>query len=139
MNEGNSVTDMEALAAQVRGALGEEDLSAFAELLHPDVQWGPPGVRRATCRNRRDVLAWYARSAEAGMRAEVSDVTVLGDRLLVSLVVQRPDGVDERGAAASRWQILTVAEGQIVDIAGFESRDEAVTFAVRPLPTRRRR
>ncbi|MGA2521139.1 MAG: nuclear transport factor 2 family protein [Acidimicrobiales bacterium] len=134
-----SVTTMEALAAQVRVALGEADLSAYAELLHPDVHWGPPGARRATCRNRGDVLAWYGKGKEAGVRADVSDVVVLGDRLLVSLMVRGAAGAEQSGPAVPRWQVLTVEGAHIVDIVGFDDRDEAVAFAGEPPSTPGRR
>ena len=120
---------MDELARQVRTALDGGDLSSFRSLLDPDVTWGAPGARQPSCRNRDQVLAWYERGREAGTRAEVSDVSVLGDRLLVTMTVHGTAGAEDRGGAALRWQVLTVRDGRIVDIAGFDDRVDATAFA----------
>ncbi len=113
---------MDDIAAQVRMALVAEDPSAFAELLDPDVTWGPPGASNPGCKNRNQVLAWYQRGREAGVRGSVFDVEVLGDRLLVSMSVRGTENARERGGAALRFQVLTVRNGRIVDIVGFDDK-----------------
>lgn len=118
---------MQRLAEQVAGALEAADLSAYRELLHPDVRWGAPDAKRPSCRNRDQVLAWYQRGRESGVRASVTEVEVLGDRLLVGLTVRGGQGDDEGGAP--RWQVLTVSDGRVVDIVGFDDRAEAVARA----------
>jgi len=120
---------MEALAKQVRAALESANLSAFSDLLDPDVRWGAPGARRPACRNRNQVLAWYERGKESGTEASVIDVSVLGDRLLVALTVRGSSEARERGGAALRWQVLTVKGGRVVDIVGFDDRAEALAHA----------
>jgi ketosteroid isomerase-like protein len=116
---------MDRLARQVKIALEAADLSAYSDLLDPDVHWGPPD-NPTVCKNRRQVLTWYERGRDGGTRARVSEVTVLGDRILVGLQV-----TGSRGAAASkgemeRWQVLTVRDGRIVEIVGFDERRSAV-------------
>jgi hypothetical protein len=120
--------DMATLAATVKVALEAADLTAYADLLDPDVTWGPPGQRVPTCRNRKQVLSWYQRGRDSGVRAEVGEVTVYGDRLLVGLMVEGPPA-DRQADPAERWQILTVRDGRVVDIVGFESRLEALVHA----------
>jgi ketosteroid isomerase-like protein len=120
---------MDELAEQVKQALVAEDVSAFAELLDPDVTWGAPGARHPTCQNRNQVLRWYQRAQEAGVRGSVFDIDVVGDRLLVSLSVQGTEGARERGGAALRFQVLTVRDGRIVDIVGFDEKAEALSHA----------
>ena len=120
---------MDELADQVRKALVAEDVSAFAGLLDPDVTWGAPGSRNPTCRNRDQVLTWYQRAQEAGVRGGVFDVDVIGDRLLVSLTVQGTEGARERGGTAIRYQVLTVRGGRIFDIVGFDDKAEALSHA----------
>jgi ketosteroid isomerase-like protein len=117
---------MEAMAQQVRLALEAADLSAFSDLLDPDVHWGAPGARRPSCRNRDQVLAWYERGKESGTEAHVTEVVVLGDRLLVGLTVHGSQAASERGGAALRWQVLTVRGGRVIDIVGFDDRTDAV-------------
>jgi ketosteroid isomerase-like protein len=120
---------MEDLAARVRTALESDDLSVLADLLDPDVTWGAPHARVPTCRNRDQVLAWYRQGQQSGVRATVSDVTVLGDTILVALVVRASPEARRRGGAALRWQVLTVRSGRIVDIVGFDDRSEALARA----------
>ena len=119
---------MDELAVQVRKALAAEDVSAFAELLDPNVTWGAPGARTPTCQNRNQVLSWYERAQKGGVRGSVFDIDVLGDRLLVSLRVQGTDGARERGGTTLRFQVLTVRDGRIVDIVGFDDKADALSY-----------
>ncbi len=120
---------LDELAEQVRKALVAEDMSAFAELLDPNVTWGAPGARNPTCRNRNQVLSWYQRAQEGGVRGSVFDIDVLGDRLLLSLSVQGSEGARERGGTTLRFQVLTVRNGRIVDIVGFDDKADALFHA----------
>ena len=122
-------SSMDELAALVGVALEGGDLSSFAALLDPDVTWGAPGARRPSCRNRDQVLAWYEKGREAGVRARVNDVNVHGDKILVSLVVGGSPAGQERGGEALRWQVLTVRRGRVVDIVGFDDRNDALAEA----------
>jgi hypothetical protein len=125
---------MQELAGLVRSALEADDLSAFGHLLDPEVHWGAPGARRPTCKNRDQVLTWYQRGRDAGVRGHVSDVKVVGDRLLVSMTVRGSPGAEERGGAALRWQVLTVRRGRVVDIVGFDDKSDAQASAGAPVP-----
>jgi ketosteroid isomerase-like protein len=129
---GNHVRSLEGLARQVRIAYESGDVASFAELLDPNVRWGPPGDPAPPCQNREQVLAWYERGSQAGMTARVSEVSVLGDRILVGLMVADSKASKQRGGAAARWQLLTVREGRVVDIVGFEQKSEALDWAESP-------
>ncbi len=120
---------MDQMAGQVRAALAAEDLTAFTELLDPDVTWGAPGARNPSCKNRSQVLAWYQRGREAGVRGSVFDVDVIGDRLLVSMSVRGTQDGRDRGGTALRYQLLTVRNGSIVDIVGFDDKADALAHA----------
>jgi hypothetical protein len=124
---------VEALAERVRGALESADVSQFGELLDPNVRWGAPDDPRPSCQSRNDVLAWYGRGRAAGRRARVVDVQVRGDRILVHLSVLEGSPRDAPAVEHDRWQILTCARGRVVDIRGFETREEALA---RLAPTR---
>jgi hypothetical protein len=116
---------MEDLAAAVRYALDNSDLDRFAHLLAPDVRWGAPDDPKPPCRSRRDVIRWYRRGKEQGHRARVVDVAIHGNRLVVHLRVR-----DESGLAFDdewdRWQVLICSDGQVVDIRGYETVEEAL-------------
>lgn len=114
---------MERLAASVRAALTSGDLESLGGLLAPDVHWGAPGTTDSGCRNRQQVLTWYEAARDRGTTATVDEVVVSDDHLLVGLTATR-DGV-----TAPRWQVLTVRAERIVDICGFDDRDEAAAYA----------
>ena len=127
-HDGVMAKSMDEVAALVRQALLTEDLSAFTELLDPDVTWGAPGARDPSCKNRNQVLAWYQRGRDAGVRGSVYDVEILDDRVLVSMSVTGTENAHERGGAALRFQVLTVRNGKIVDIVGFDDKAEALSY-----------
>jgi ketosteroid isomerase-like protein len=111
----------EELGERVRRALESSDLDAIGDLLHPDATWGAPDDPKPSCQNRNQVLGWYRQSTEQGVRATVTEVVVSGDKILVGLKVAGRAAADE----ADRWQVMTVVEGQIADVRGFDDRDEA--------------
>jgi RimJ/RimL family protein N-acetyltransferase len=128
---------VERLAGQVKLALEAADLDAYAELLDPRVRWGPPGDPAPPCQNRAQVLAWYRHGREADTRARVTETLVSGDQILVGLAVTGRPAADT-GGEADRWQVLTVRDGRVAAIAGFDDRDEAAAWAgLAPAPTRR--
>ena len=116
------------MAVLVKQALAAEDVSAYADLLDPDVTWGAPGARTPTCGNRKQVLDWFQRGRDAGVQGSIYDVEVLGDRLLVSMSVRGTGEAQERGGIALRFQVLTVRNGKIVDIVGFDDKAEALSY-----------
>jgi ketosteroid isomerase-like protein len=113
----------------VRAALESADLDAISELLDPNVRWGAPDDPDQACQNRQQVLAWYRQRREAGVRAHVTETAVYGDQILVGLAVTGRLTVKEADTQANRWQVLTVGGGGIVEICGFDSREEAVARA----------
>jgi ketosteroid isomerase-like protein len=118
-----------AIVSQVRAALESDDPTRFQALLHPDVRWGAPGDPSPSCQNRDQVLTWYQRSRDAGMRARVTGADVHGDKILIALRVTGRSAAEPTGGEVERWQVLTVRDGQIADIRAFEQRDEAVEMA----------
>jgi ketosteroid isomerase-like protein len=124
----------ERLAGLIREALEEADLDAYAELLHPDVRWGAPGDPSPPCQNRRQVLAWYRNGRQAGTRAHVTETVVAGHRILVGLRVSGGQTDSGVGDEVDRWQVLTLRDGMVADIRGFDNRDEASAAAgLRPV------
>ena len=67
------------------------------------------------------------------MRASVTEVTVVADKVLVGLRVVPTLQAGLGGGQADRWQVLTVAAGRVVDIRGFGDRDEAAARAGLPV------
>jgi SnoaL-like domain len=120
------------LAGRVRSALESGDLDAIRDLLDPGARWGAPRPGDADCRNRDQVIAWWASVRAAGARAVVTEVTAGPGTLLVGLDVTGTRAARQAGGTARRWQVLTVGGDRITDIRGFEDRTEAAARACVP-------
>ncbi len=81
---------------------------------------------RPSCQNREQVLAWYRLGRAKGVRAEVFETVILSDKILVGISVSGGQSSSESDQT-QRWQILTVKDGSVVDIRGFEERDTAIS------------
>lgn len=136
----DQMNEAAGIAERVKSAFEAADLSVFSDLLAENVTWGAPDDPSPECQNRAQVLAWYQRGRESGMKAEVSEILALTDRLVVGLRVTGRRASESGDGAGERWQILTVSGGRIVDIVGFDTRDEAMARATRSLlPEKARR
>jgi ketosteroid isomerase-like protein len=122
-----------SLEERIRDALESGDLDKIADLLHPNVSWGPPDHPEWGCHNRKEVLAWYRRGKNVGARARVTEVVGSGSgvdgTLLVGLVVTGNERARDAGGEIERWQVLKVREGRVVDIRGFGEREIAAGHA----------
>ena len=119
-------SDAGEVAERVKAALQNADLDAFTELLDPNVQWGAPDDDTPSCQNRKQVLSWYQRGRDAGVRADVVEVVAAEDQLLVGLQVRGRSG---DAGAVERWQVMTIRAGRVVDIRAFDDRTEAAARA----------
>ena len=128
--DASAVEEPIALAGRVRSALESGDLDAIWDLLDPGARWGAPqGPGDADCRNRDQVIAWWASARATGAQAVVTEVTVGPGTLLVGLDVTGTPAAREAGGTAQRWQVLTVSGDRITDIRGFGDRTEAAARA----------
>jgi SnoaL-like domain len=110
-DDASAAEEPAALAGRIRSALESGDLDAIGELLSPGARWGAPeGSGDFDCRNRDEVIAWWARARAAGARAVVTEVTAGAGALLVGLEVTGTAAAHEAGGAVGRWQVLTVRD-----------------------------
>ena len=122
--------ELAALTERVRLALESGDPDAIRNLLDPGARWGAPeGPSDADCRNRDQVIAWWAGARAAGAQAVVTEVTAGAGTLLVGLDVTGTPAAREAGGAIQRWQVLTVRGDRITDIRGFDNRAAAADRA----------
>jgi hypothetical protein len=56
----------------------------------------------------------------------VIDVQAYGDKILVHLAVSEASAADDAPVEHDRWQVLTCAHSRVVDIRGFETRNDAL-------------
>lgn len=121
------IQTMESLCAHVRYAMEAVDLDVMRELLAPNARWGAPEQDVPTCRNATEILSWYELARENGVRAEITEVKVVKGNILVGLkILANPH---TKATVNTRWQVLSVADGRIAEIRGYERRGEAMTFA----------
>ena len=121
------IQTMESLAAHVRYAMEAVDLDVMRELLAPNARWGAPEQDVSTCRNATEILAWYELARENGVRAEITEVKVVKDTIVVGLKIL--PNAHTKAKVNTRWQVLSVHDGRIAEIRGYERRGEAMTFA----------
>ena len=119
------------VAEQVRDALDTADPADFAALLDPRITWGAPGDPSPACQSRDQVLDWYRQGRADGRRAHVLDVANHGDKILITMTVTSRQN-DSSGPDDLRWQVLTVANGRVVDIRRYD--DESSARAAAGLP-----
>lgn len=123
------IQDIEMLAARVRVAMETIDLTEMAELLAPDARWGAPEQDVPTCRSAKEILSWYEVARDNGVRADVTEVGVIGEHIVVGLKIIAAKAGVSKSRNGTRWQVLSVEGGRIGEIRGYESRDDAATFA----------
>jgi hypothetical protein len=129
-DDASATREPAALAERVRFALESGNLNAIRDLLDSGARWGAPeGPSDADCRNRDQVIAWWARARAAGARAVVTEVTAGAGALLVGLEVTGTPAAGEAGGVTERWQVLTVRGDRIADIRGFDDRAAAAVRA----------
>jgi hypothetical protein len=114
------------IAELVRGALESAEFDACRPLADPNVHWGSPDDNAAGCRNRDEVLAWYRRGRAKGVRSRVSETIAHGDHMLIGMSVSGAPSSTPSDATVDRWQVLTVDNGRVTDIRGFDTRKGAV-------------
>jgi ketosteroid isomerase-like protein len=129
-DDASAASDAAMLSGRVRYALESGDLDVIRNLLDPEARWGAPeGPSDFDCVNRDQVIAWWARQRAAGVGAVVTEVTEGDGTLLVGLEVTGTPTAQEAGGAVGRWQVLTVRDGRIADIRGFDDRTAAAARA----------
>ena len=130
MPDDASAASENTLSGRVRSALESGDLDEIRDLLDPGARWGAPeGPGDFDCRDRDQVIAWWARARAAGVRAVVTEVTTGPGTLLVGLEVTGTPAADEAGGTVGRWQVLTLRGDRVADIRGFDDRTAAAARA----------
>jgi hypothetical protein len=94
-----------------------------------DVRWGAPEQSVPTCTNKSQVLRWYESAQQAGASADVIETVVLGQHILLGLKVQRNPRSKSESKPMVRWQVMSIEDGKIAEIRGYETRSEAERFA----------
>jgi ketosteroid isomerase-like protein len=120
---------MKMLATRVREAMQSADLGAMSELLAPDARWGAPEQTVPTCRNAQEILSWFEVARDNGVRADVTAADVVGERIVVALKIHANPSTAKRSKEQVRWQVMSVRDGRVSEIRGYEKRRDATAFA----------
>jgi ketosteroid isomerase-like protein len=120
---------MEMLAERVRNAMETIDLATMGELLAPNAKWGAPEQEVPMCQNAQEILSWYDLARANGVRADVKEVVVMGESIVVGLKVLANKDIDPTSKNRTRWQVMSVHDGRIAEIRGYETKGEATAFA----------
>jgi ketosteroid isomerase-like protein len=122
---------MESLAQRVRYAMEAIDLATMEELLAPDARWGAPEQDVPTCRDAKEILSWYELAQANGVSADVTEVVVVGENIVVGLKIHTNPKTKTKTKTNvnTRWQVLSVRDGRIAEIRGYETRGDATSFA----------
>jgi ketosteroid isomerase-like protein len=118
---------MESLAQRVRYAMEAIDLATMEELLAPDARWGAPEQEVPTCRDAKEILSWYELAQANGVSADITEVAVIGENIVVGLKIHANPRTKSK--VNTRWQVLSVRDGRIAEIRGYETRGDATSFA----------
>jgi hypothetical protein len=120
---------MEMIASRVRLAMETVDLQLMSELLAPDARWGAPEQDVPTCRNAQQILSWYEMARDNGVRADITDVVIVGSHVVIGLKILPNPAEKKRPRNAARWQVLSVEDELVTEIRGYETRGDATAFA----------
>jgi hypothetical protein len=123
------IQTMETLASEIRRAMELVDLPAMGDLLAPDARWGAPEQDVPTCRDAQQILSWYEVARDNGVRADVTESVVIGDNIVIGLNVHPKPDDGAKSRDAQRWQVLSVKDGLVAEIRGYERRRMAIDFA----------
>jgi ankyrin repeat protein len=119
---------MAEIARHLETAHRDGDLDLLGSLLHPQVRW------TGLCRDRGQVLDWYATLLAEGTTATVRSVQVDRDAVVLGLTVARPAEGARPAPPQRLYQVFTVDSAQIVDIRGYADRASALARGSGPLP-----
>jgi hypothetical protein len=119
----------ETIAGKLGRAFEEGDDDLFASLLDPAVRWGGEGDTPETCHTREQVLTRYRRLRDGGVGATVEETICQGDAVVLGLALRLPDRGAPLDLPPRVYQVFRLADGLVVDIRGFPTREEALARA----------
>jgi ankyrin repeat protein len=111
---------MAEIARHLETAHRDGDLDLLGSLLHPQVRW------TGLCRDRAQVLDWYATLLAEGTTATVRSVRVDRDAVVLGLTVARRAEGARPAPPQHLYQVFTVDAAQIVEIRGYGDLDSAL-------------
>jgi len=133
------MVDAKQVARQAYAGFAAGDVTAVLNLVDEDLEWtyldpSVPDPQPAVCHGRDQLAHWMGRGSGWQVRAELEEVVVDRDRVLV---VTRSPGIDTiraRKTGDLNFHVLTVRDEKIVALRACRSRDEALGFVTAATP-----
>jgi ketosteroid isomerase-like protein len=124
----------ESLVRQAYEAYGRGDVTQILELVDPDLEWTylDPSFENPepqTCHGRQELRQALQRRAEQGLRSELEEIAVSGDKVMVVVRTPGLDRLRVRQADDRNYMVLTLRNGRIIAMRDCRDRDEAYGFA----------
>ena len=123
------------LVRQAYEAYSRGDVATMLKFVDPDLEWTFLDPSREdpepqVCHGRHELQKALQRQAEQGLRAELEEVSALGDRVMVVVRIPGVDAFRIRKADDRNYAVFTVREGRIIALRDCRDRAEAVAAAI---------
>ena len=111
-------------------AYSRGDLATMLQLVDPDLEWTylDPSFEDPepqVCHGRHELAAALQRQAEHHLKADLEEVAVRGDQVMVAVRIPGVDAFRVRKANDRNYAVFTVREGRIVALRDCRDRQEA--------------
>jgi ketosteroid isomerase-like protein len=129
MSEENAELIRRAYQAYANG-----DLAAMLELVDPELEWTylDPALEHPAsqvCHGRQELEQVLGHWAEHGLRAELEEVTSVGELVMVGVRTPGVDAHHGRRGDDRAYSVFTVRGGRIVALRDCRDRQEALEVA----------
>jgi len=124
----------EELIRRAYDAYSRGDLAMMLQFVDPDLEWTylDPSFEDPepqVCHGRHELATALQRQAEHHLKADLEEVAVRGDQVMVTVRTPGVDAFRVRKAADRNYAVFTVREGRIVALRDCRDRREARTIA----------
>ena len=121
----------------IRGAYeaySRGDLGTMLQLVDPDLEWtfldpSSEDPEPQVCHGRHELATALQRQAERHLKANLEEVAVRGDQVMVAVRTPGVDAFRVRQADDRNYAVFTVREGRIVALRDCRDRREAMAIA----------
>ena len=129
MSNQNAQLIRSAYASYSRG-----DLATMLQVVDPDLEWTYLDPAFAdpepqVCHGRHELETSLQRQVERGLKPELEEVVVSGDRVLVTVRIPGIDQYRVRKANDRNYAVFTVRQGRIVALRDCRNWEEAEAIA----------
>ncbi len=120
-------TDEVELLHRTWEAMAQGDFTVLEHTLAPDAEWH--GVEDGQlCGNRNAILDVMRRNLPGRLRGRIEETIQAGPRVIVAFRPERPAQVDRPLDEGIAYIVVTIRDGQIVELNGCADRTAALAY-----------